>query len=97
MSMTPPPRLSRRFGASPRVYAELLGGYIRSLRIRDGRPVEAIAPLAGLTAPQWEEIEAGQAPDFSEQVGLISSVLFLNLAWRNYLLQLWAGTRRACL
>jgi hypothetical protein len=97
MSMTPPPRLSRRLNASPKLCAELLGAYIRSLRTRDGRPLEEIAPLAGLTAPQWEQIEAGQAPDLPEQVGLISSVLFLDHAWGCYLMRLWAGTRRACL
>jgi len=75
----------------PQACAEHLGGLIRSARSMNDRPLEEIAPLAGLTAPEWERIEAGQAPDTWEQILLIASVLYLGRSWMPYLLRLWAG------
>ena len=80
----------RRSTPSPLLCARLLGEHIRSARLRDGRPLEEIAPMAGLTAPEWECIEAGQAPDTWEQVCLIAAVLYLGRSWTPYLSQLWA-------
>lgn len=78
----------------PRVCAENLGQHIRSARLRDGRPLEEIAPLAALTVPEWEAIEAGRAPDTWEHICLISAALYLGRSWRPYLAQLWVWARR---
>ena len=77
------------------VCARLLGEHIRVARTRDGRPLEKIAPMAALTVPEWEAIEAGQVPDTWEQICLIAEALHLGRSWRAYLAQLyeraWTG------
>lgn len=70
--------------------AEILGYHIRSLRLRDGRPLEELAPKAGLTVEEWEAIEAGQRPMAWEQVLLLAMVLHLGRSWMPYLMKLWA-------
>ncbi len=79
---------------NPKVCAEILGQLIRSVRLRDGRPLEQIAPLAALTVPEWEGIEAGRAPGSWEHICLITAVLYLGRSWMPYLAQLWVGARR---
>lgn len=74
--------------------AEILGQHIQAARLRDGRSLEEVAPLAGLTVPEWEEIEAGRAPDTWEHICLISAVLYLGRSWMPYLAQLWVGAKR---
>jgi len=83
----------RRSTPNPLVCARLLGQHIQAARLRDGRPLTELAPLAGLAAPEWERIEAGQAPDTWEQVCLIATVLYLGRSWTPYLLQLWAAAK----
>ena len=83
----------RRSTLDPRLCAQLLGQHIHGARIRDDRPLAELAPLAGLTAPEWEGNEAGQAPDTWEQVCLIAAVLYLGRSWMPYLSQLWAGAK----
>ncbi len=69
--------------------AEILGQHIRSLRLQDGRPLEELAPGAGLTVADWEAIEAGQLPMAWEQVLSLAMVLHLGRSWMPYLLKLW--------
>ena len=78
---------------SPLVCARILGEHVQAARLRRGRPLAELAPLAGLTVPEWERIEAGQAPDTWEQILLIAMVLYLGRSWMPYLSQLWAMAR----
>jgi len=80
--------------SNPKVCGEIFGRLIQSVRLRDGRPLDRIAPLAGLTVQQWEEMEAGRTPDSWEQVRLITAVLFLGHSWIPYLEDLWGGAHR---
>ena len=86
-------RTVRRTPANPLVCAKILGEHIRAARLNDGRPLEEIAPLAALTVPEWERIEAGQAPNTWEQVCLITAALYLGRSWMQYLLPLWATAK----
>jgi hypothetical protein len=81
----------RRSTPSPLLCARLLGEHIRAARLRDGRPLEELAPGAGLTVAQWEGIEAGQAPYAWECICLMAAVLNLGRSWTPYLAQLWSG------
>ena len=83
----------RRSNSNPVLCARLLGEHVREIRLLDGRPLEELAPLVGLAAPEWERIEAGQAPDTWEQVCLIAMVLHLGRSWTPYLVHLWAGAK----
>jgi transcriptional regulator with XRE-family HTH domain len=94
MENSPSRQALRPSPVNPQACAEILGRHIRSARLRDGRPLEEIAPLAGLTVPEWEEIEAGRAPDTWEHICLISAVLYLGRSWRPYLAQLWVRAKR---
>lgn len=87
----PSHRPVRRTAARPEVCAQLLGEHIRTARLRDGRPLEEIAPLAALTVPEWEAIEAGQVPDTWEQVCLIAAALHIGRTWMAWLVKLYAG------
>lgn len=71
--------------------AEILGQHIRSLRQSDDRPLEELAPQAGLTVTDWEAIEAGQLPVAWEQILLLARVLHLGRSWMPYLAKLGAG------
>jgi len=64
-----------------KVSGQVFGELIRKARVADGRTIEEIAPLAGLTVPEWEEIEAGQVPDTWEHVCLIANALGLSRSW----------------
>lgn len=75
---------------SPQDYARNLGEIIRAIRLRDGRPLEELAPQAGLTPAGWEEVEAGQPPCW-ELVLLMAHALRLGPSWRPYLARLCAG------
>lgn len=76
---------------SPQVLGESFGELIRSARLRDGRPLNEIAPSAGLTVTQWEAIEAGHVPDTVEHVYLMAQVLHLGRLFRAFLVQLCVG------
>jgi hypothetical protein len=70
--------------------ARSFGENIRIARINDRRPLEELAPKAGLTVEEWESIEAGQLPIAWEQVLLLARVLRLGRSWMPYLMKLWA-------
>ena len=84
----------REAAVVPRVCAEILGQHIQAARLRDGRPLEVIAPLAALTVLEWETIEAGRAPDTWEQICLISAALYLGRSYTPYLAKLWLGAKK---
>jgi hypothetical protein len=63
------------------------------MRELDGRSVEQVAPLAGLTASEWEDIEAGQAPSTVEQVYWLATALRLGRSWRKPLVSLCAAAQ----
>ena len=77
--------------ARPEACAKSFGQLIQIARRGDGRPLEELAPLAGLTVPEWEEIEAGRIPDTWEEVLLIAQVLHLGRSWMPYLTRRYAG------
>jgi len=83
----PAPRLN---AADPRLCARLFGELIRHCRELNGRPLEELAPLAGLSPAEWEAIEAGQAPDTVEQVLLLATALRLGDSWLPPLVHLCA-------
>ena len=93
MSMTNFPSHGAPRPSSSQVCATLLGQHIQAARLWDGRPLEEIAPLAGLTVPEWKGIEAGQAPDTWEHICLIAAVLHLGRSWMPYLSRLWIKAR----
>jgi hypothetical protein len=76
---------------SPQILGKSFGELIRNARMQDGRPLEEIAPLAGLTVKEWTTIEAGQVPDTVEHVYLLAAVLYLGRSWRDFLVQLCVG------
>jgi hypothetical protein len=41
----------------------------------DDRPLEELAPLAGLTVGAWRAVEAGSVPDTWEQVRLMADAI----------------------
>jgi hypothetical protein len=84
---TPPRPLPGR----PEVYATILGQYIQFARMQDGRPLEQIAPLAALTVPEWEAIEAGQVPDTWEQMCLIGAALRIGHKLMSKLVTIYVG------
>ena len=91
MSMTVShPPLSRR-AVPRRAHGQNFGGLIRAARLDLGLPLEEIAPLAGLTVPEWEAIEAGKVPDLVEQIYLLVQALQLGNSWRPYLVKLFIG------
>ena len=77
LSSRDPRATSLRRKASGHVFGEL----VRKSRVADGRRLEEIAPLAGLTVPEWVEIEAGQVPDTWEHVCLLANALGLSRSW----------------
>ena len=84
-----PSRPPRSVTASPEVCAKVLGEYIQFARQRDGRPLEEIAPLAGLTPAEWEEIEGGRAPDCWEYICLIANALHIGRSSMPWLMKLY--------
>lgn len=76
---------------SPHACGQILGEQIREARLQDGRPLEELAPLAGLTVAEWEAIEAGQVPDTWEQICLMATALQQDRSWRASLVHLCQG------
>jgi transcriptional regulator with XRE-family HTH domain len=68
-------------GANPHFSAQLFGELIRDRRDSDGRSLEELAPLAGLTPAEWVAIEEGEAPGLVEQVYLLAAALRLGDSW----------------
>ena len=92
MRSTSSPRRRPRVG-SPERCARLLGERIHALRLHGGRPLEELAPSAGLTVPEWEAIEAGELPGSWVQVLLIAAALGLGSEWEPRLAKLYAGAQ----
>jgi DNA-binding XRE family transcriptional regulator len=67
----------RPASADPKLCAQRFGELIRHFRELDGRPIEELAPWAGVTREGWEAIEAGQAEVSLEHVLLMAAVLHL--------------------
>lgn len=88
-----PSKSAKRVAARPELCAHLLGEHIRAARLRDGRPLEEIAPLAALTPAEWQAIEAGQAPDCWEYICLIAAALHMGPSWTPWLVELYAGAK----
>jgi hypothetical protein len=77
-----------------RLCAQIFGEHIHAARMRDGRPVAELAPKAGITMEEWEEIEAGRVPDTWEHVLLLVMVLELDRkSWRPYFARLCEGAQ----
>ena len=87
-------RASRRSTRNPQVCARLLGEHIQAARLSDGRPLEELAPQAGLTVLQWADIEAGQSPCAWECICVIAMVLHLGRSWMPRLSRLWAAANQ---
>ena len=84
----------RRSAAYRRICAQVFAGHIRAARLRDGRPLDELAPLAGLTVEEWEEIEAGRVPGTWEHVLLLVTVLQLDRSsWLPYFARLCEGAQ----
>ena len=92
MSMICPRRLPafRPTRSDPTLCGQLFGQLIRNCRDLDGRPLEELAPQAGLAPAEREAIEAGQAPGTVEQVLLLAMALRLGDSWLVTLLRLCA-------
>jgi DNA-binding XRE family transcriptional regulator len=69
--------------------ARMLGEYIRMARKGDGRPLEELAPSAGLTVEEWTEIEEGRLQPAWEAVLMLATVLRLGRSWMPYLRRLY--------
>jgi len=93
MRSSSPRRASRRPSQPPEFYARLLGSSIRAARLMDGRPLEELAPLAGLTVAEWVEVETGQVPPSWELVVWLAQLFGLGRKWLKYLLPLYVGTQ----
>jgi len=88
-------RASRRPSQPPEFYARMLGFSIRAARLMDGRPLEELAPLAGLTVAEWMEVETGQVPPAWELVVWLAQLFGLGPKWLKYMLPLYVGTQPA--
>jgi len=74
--------------------ARHFGENIRIARSNDGRPLEELAPKAGLTVEEWEAIESGQLPERWEQVLLLGMVLRIGPKWMKHLRKLCESATR---
>lgn len=86
---------ARRSPEYRRLCAQIFAEHILAARLRDGRPLAELAPLAGLTVEEWEQIEAGQAPGTWEQVLLLAVVLGFGRSWLEYFSRLCEGARES--
>ena len=94
MAISASPSTPRRSPAYRRLCAQAFAEHIRAARRRDGRALAELAPLAGLTVEEWEEIEAGRVPDTWEHVLLLVAVLRLDRkSWLPYFARLCQGAR----
>lgn len=85
---------TRRSATYRRVCAEAFAEHIRGARLRDGRPLAELAPGAGLTVEEWEEIEGGRMPDTWEHILLLVTVLhFDRSSWLPYFARLFQGAQ----
>jgi len=81
-------------GPDPRRCAQHVGDLILSARNLDGRPLEEVAPLAGLTVDEWLELEAGGAADFCwETILLIRQVLRCDATWMAYVAKFYKAAQ----
>jgi hypothetical protein len=75
--------------------AKAFGEHIRQLRLFDRRPIEQLAPQAGLSVSEWHAIENGELRLAWEQVLMLATVLHLGRSWMSYLFRLsaeaWGG------
>ena len=90
---SPSRRASRRYSQPPEFYARLLGSSIRAARLLDGRPLEELAPQAGLTVAEWMEVETGEVPPSWELVLWLARLFGLGRPWLKYMLPLYVGTQ----
>ena len=79
---------------SPLFCARTLGYLIHQIRMLDDRPLEEIAPLAGLTVADWRAVEAGSAPDSWEQVRLMGDAINCHPVHMLELDRLYDGAKR---
>jgi DNA-binding XRE family transcriptional regulator len=93
MSVSPSSPAPRRSANYRRICAQAFAGHIRTARLRDGRPLAELAPRAGLTVEEWEQIEAGRVPGTWEIVLLLAMVLELDRSWLPYFARLCEGAR----
>jgi hypothetical protein len=93
MSMTVSASSARRSPSYRRICARAFAEHIHSARLRDGRLLAELAPKAGLTVPQWEEIEGGRMPDTWEHVLLLARALDLDDSWLSYFARLYLGAQ----
>jgi hypothetical protein len=89
-----PSRPARPIAARPEVCGQILSDHLRQARLRGGRPVEQVAPLAGLTVPEWRAIEEGEVPDTWEHICLMAAALHIGPTWMPWLMKLYVGARR---
>lgn len=79
----------------PLVCACYLGEFIQGARSIDGRPLEEIAPLAGLKVEEWKAIEDGDGAAYCwEQMLLIAQALRRGPIWMSYLAKFYRGARQ---
>ena len=93
MTVSASPASPRRSPAYRRLCAQIFGGHIRTLRVRDGRPLAELAPKAGLTVEEWRQIEAGQTAYAWECVLLMATALELDRSWLRYFARLYQGAQ----
>jgi hypothetical protein len=74
--------------------ARHFGEHIRIARTNDGRPLEDLAPKAGLSVEEWQAIEDGQLPETWEQVLLLGMVLRIGPKWMKRLRKLCESAAR---
>ena len=84
-----------RTNRDSRTCARSLGSLIRSARIRDGRSLDELAPLAGLTVLEWLEFEAGEETCSWQYILLIANwILCCSSSWIAQASRLYEGTRK---
>jgi transcriptional regulator with XRE-family HTH domain len=66
---------SSRAAFQRRVWGEFFGQLIQGVREKLGRSIEETARRAGMTALQWESIEAGQVPRTRKQLAAMAGAL----------------------
>ena len=87
-------RAFRRPSQPPEFYAQLLGSSIRAARLLDGRPLEELAPQAGMTVQEWEQMETGEVLPCWELLLWVTGMLSMGRSWVPYLARLYAGTQQ---
>lgn len=84
MSSLFPRHLSRspRVVYEQQVWSEFFGGLIRSAREERTLSVEEVARAAGMSASEWEAIEAGAVPRTREQLQAVAAGLAIK--WEDF-------------